>query len=135
MKTSMFMLMAMLVFGIASAQVNKVDPVTAVPSPGTPPVENVTQQINRQQSRQASPALVTGTRVTTTSQATTVQPVQPANPLNGAASPYPGATVAYPQAQGALQPGTAITTDAPTGTNNQITTLPGSTTSNQGKVP
>lgn len=129
------MLMAMLVFGIASAQVNKIDPVTTVTSPGTSPVENATQEINRQQSRQASPALVTSPIVTTTPQTTVSQPLSPPSQLNGAASPYPGTTVAYPEAQGAIQPGTPITTDAPSGTNNQIKTLPSSNTTNQGKVP
>ncbi|PZR14568.1 MAG: hypothetical protein DI539_18815 [Flavobacterium psychrophilum] len=135
MKKSIFMLSAMLVFGIASAQVNKVDPVTTMPSPGTPPTVNATQQINRDAAKKVNPSMANGP-VTSTSPSTEIsKPVPIANPLNGTDSPYPGKTLAYPQPQGALQPGTAITTEQPTGTNNQVNILPGSNTTNQGKVP
>lgn len=129
MRKTIFMLTLMLVFGIASAQVNKVDPPTAMPSPGTPPTENATQEINREQ------AYKTNSPVITTTSSTIQKPVPLANPLNGAESPYPGQTLAYPKPQGALQPGTGITTEDPGGTNNKQNLLPASNTTNQGRVP
>ena len=137
MKKSIFMLTAILIFGFASAQVNKIDPSTAaVPIPGTPPIENVTQQINREQARQGTPTqLLTKPPVSTPPTTTVAPPVQQPNPLDGGKTLYPGKTLAYPEPQKAMQPGTPITTEPTGGTNNQINTLPGSNTTNQGKVP
>lgn len=130
------MLTAMLVFGFASAQANKMDPATtAIPSPGTPPVENATQQINREKARQGSPTPLLHPPVATRPSATVPEPVKQPNPLNGASAAFPGQTLAYPEPQRALQPGTAITTEPAGGTNNQINNLPTSNTTNQGKVP
>jgi hypothetical protein len=137
MKKSIFMLIAMLVFGFASAQVNKTDPPTAaVPSPGSAPVENATQKINRENARQGAPtSLLTRPQVSTPPSTTVTEPIRQPNPLRGTDSPYPGGTLAYPEPQGAQQPGTIITTEPQSGTNNQRTTLPASNTTNQGKVP
>ena len=137
MKKTIFMLIAMLVFGFASAQANKIDPATAaVPPPGTEPFENATQQINRQQARQAAPSsLLTRPAVSTKPSTTVTEPVKQPDPLKGASAGFPGQTLAYPEPQKALQPGTAITTEPTGGTNNQINNLPSSNTTNQGKVP
>lgn len=133
MKKIFVTLTVMLVFGIASAQGNKTDPPTAVTAPGTPPIKNVTQELIRQQERQMpQTALSPRTNTPTT---TSAQPIQRETRENTSLAPYPGATPAYPTAQGALQPGTATTTGAASGTNNPTTMLPASNTTNQGKVP
>lgn len=130
MKKIFVTLMVMLAFGIASAQVNKMDPPTAITAPGTPPIKNATQELIKQQERQVPTSL--SPRANTPN---VTQPVQRETKENTAISPYPGATTAYPTAQPALQPGTPVTTEPATGTNNPITTLPASNTTNQGKTP
>jgi len=137
MKKIIVTLTVMLFFSIASAQVNKTDPPTAaVPSPGTPPIENATQKINRQNDREGAPtSLITKPPVTNAPNTVITQPTQPVSPVNSGATPYPGGTLAYPAAQGALQPGTGTTTAPVNSTNNQLNSLPASNTTNQGKLP
>lgn len=135
MKNKAFMLIAMLVFGIASAQTNKMDPPTAVTSPGTPPIENATQQINREHSRNGAPTPLLSTPPAPASNTPASPQPKMYNPLDGKSSPYPGQTLAYPEAPKAMQPGTVITNEEPTGTNNKTVTMPASNTTNQGKVP
>ena len=140
MKKRIVTLMVMLVFGIASAQVNKVDPVQAVTPPGTLPMQNATQQINREQVRDGSPSSIISTPALNNSPVTTNAAAQPAQPMNhvnnnGNATPYPGQTMAYPTEQKAMQPGTGITTGEASGTNNPLNTLPAKNTTNQGKLP
>lgn len=141
MKNIMITLGAILVFGIASAQNNAVESSTATaPSPGTPPIEKSTDAQIKQQGRNGAPtSLITAPPVyTTPSTSTTVTPQQPLAPVNPISNPnsYPGGTMVYPTAQGNIQPGTGTSTTQPVnGTNNPTTTLPASTTSNQGKLP
>jgi hypothetical protein len=131
MKKIFVTLMVMLAFGIASAQVNKMDPPTAITAPGTPPIKNATQELIKQQQTQVSPTSLSPRANTPT----VTQPVQRETRENTTLAPYPGATLAYPTAQPALQPGTPVTTEPATGTNNPTTTLPASNTTNQGKMP
>lgn len=141
MKKVFITLGAILVFGIASAQVNSVEASTgASPSPGTPIIEKTTDVQVRQQARNgAATSLITAPPVynspSTSTTITTQQPLTPVNPISNPNS-YPGSTTAYPTAQGNIQPGTGTSTTQPVnGTNNPSTTLPASTTSNQGRLP
>lgn len=139
MKKRIVTLLFMLVFGIASAQVNKVDPVQAVTPPGTPPMQNATQQINKGQERDGSPTAIISSSPASNvpSSSTTAQPSQRVTPTssNGTTAPNPGQTLAYPTEQKAMQPGTGITTGEASGTNNPLNTLPAKNTTNQGKLP
>lgn len=127
--------------GVASAQVNKTDPPTmAVPSPGTPPIENAIQKINREEARDATPTSLISRPPVSSPPSTAIrqkdkQPERTENPVNSTTTPNPGSTLAYPTAQGALQPGTGTTTAPTNGTNNQLNILPASNTTNQGKFP
>lgn len=137
MKKLFLTLGAVLVFGIASAQYNNMESSTsATPSPGTPAIENSTEKMLKQQSRDGAPTqIISAPPVYNTSPNPASQQLAPPNPISNPNS-YPGSTVVYPQAQGNIDPGTgASTTQTVNGTNNPTTTLPGSTTSNQGKLP
>lgn len=131
-----------LVFGIASAQENKIEAsTTASPPPGTPVIEKSTdKQVQQQQRNGASTSIVSAPPVysTPSTSTTTVREEQQLAPVNPISNPnsYPGAATAYPAAQGTMQPGTPTSTTQPVnGVNNPTTTLPASTTSNQGKLP
>ena len=138
MKKLFLTLGALLVFGIASAQFNSKEPSTAAsPAPGTPPIQKATEN-QVQQSRNGAPTqIISAPPVYNTSPSVTPpqQSLAPVNPINNPNS-YPGSTMAYPTAQGNIEPGTGTsTTQQVNGTNNPTTTLPASTTSNQGKLP
>lgn len=141
MKNIVLTLGAMLVFGIASAQNNAVESSTAAaPSPGTLPIEKSTDpKLNQPQRNGAPTSIINAPPVyITPSSAPAVTPQQQMAPVNPISNPnnYPGSSLAYPTPQGNIEPGTGTsTTQAVNGTNNPTTTLPASTTSNQGKLP
>jgi hypothetical protein len=139
MKKLIVPLIVMLFSDIASAQVNKMDPPTqAIPAPGTPIIENATQKINKEEVRNGAPTPIVTAPRSNTPPSTTVrakdrQPERREAPIGNSA--LPGTQMAYPTAQGPLEPGTGVTTGPTTGTNNPINTLPASNTTNQGKLP
>lgn len=141
MKKIFLTLVAMLGFGIASAQYNNVEPSTAAsPAPGMPVIEKSTEKEIKGQARNGSSTqLITAPPVYSTQTQSAAPPQsQPLMPVNPVTNPnnYPGATTAYPKAQGNIEPGTGTSTTQPvSGSNNPTTTLPASTTSNQGKLP